>query len=402
MLDSLLTHASHGITYAGLGTKILILLAMTQLTIFTVTLYLHRSQSHRSVEFHPALAHAFRFWSWLTTAMVTKEWVAIHRKHHAHCETELDPHSPQIFGIGKLILNGTELYMKARSDPSLLERFGRGTPDDWIERNVYTRHCNWGPTLLAVIEIALFGVAGMALWAVQMMWIPFWGAGVVNGVGHWWGYRNFETVDRSTNLVPLAVWVGGEELHNNHHAFPSSAKFSLRRFEFDLGWLVIRILAKLGLADVKRVAHLGDLPAQNRTPQARPLRVTLNPKVRVMTKFFRTVILPAVRDESHGSRDDVPSLRLRRALADGGRWLGVDDRARLDAWIGKRPHLCTLCTFRTQLASLLEQRDVDAESGALSQWIRAAHETGIASLRTFAAALNREEFVGTREERLAT
>jgi len=391
MFDFLTSLAAGGITQAGLGAKLLFLLIMTQLTILTVTLYLHRSQSHRSVDFHPALAHCFRFWSWLTTAMVTKEWVAIHRKHHAHCETELDPHSPQVFGIGKLVWGGTELYMAARTDQDLLTRFGSGTPEDWIERNVYTRHCNWGPTALAIIEIALFGVGGMAIWAIQMMWIPFWGAGVVNGIGHWWGYRNFETADRSTNLSPIAMWVGGEELHNNHHAFPSSAKFSVRPFEFDLGWLVIRILATLRLASVKRVARVRNSRSTGESlPAGAPLQASLTERVRLMTKFFRDVTLPVMRDESRRSRAELPPLRLRHALANGGRWLSDEDRRRLNTWTDARPSLYTVCNFREQLASLMEQRDIGAGTQGLSQWVRAAHSTEIHSLRTFAASLAKE------------
>ncbi|MGA9828883.1 MAG: fatty acid desaturase [Rhodanobacteraceae bacterium] len=393
MFESLLNLASNGITQTGLAAKLVFLLVMTQLTILTVTLYLHRSQSHRSVDFHPALAHAFRFWSWLTTAMVTRQWVAIHRKHHAHCETELDPHSPQVFGIRKLLWGGTELYVDARADRNLLAKFGRGTPDDWIERHLYAPHCNWGPTLLAVLEIALFGVGGMAIWAVQMMWIPFWGAGVVNGIGHWWGYRNFETADCSTNLSPIAIWVGGEELHNNHHAFPGSAKFSVRRFEFDLGWQVIRILAKLRLAKVKRIASGEDVRSKDRMPVVwQPLQTSLTERVRVMTGFFRTVMLPAVRDELCRSRAGVPPMRLRRALANGGCWLNDDDRGRLNAWIDARPCLRTLCHFRAQLALLMEQRDIDAEKRGLSQWLHAARDSDIGSLRTFAAALAGDTF----------
>lgn len=395
MFESLLNHASNGFVHTSLVAKLGILLAMTQLTILSVTLYLHRSQSHRSVEFHPALGHAFRFWCWLTTAMVTREWVAIHRKHHAHCETELDPHSPQMFGIGKLLLSGTELYMAARAEPNLLARFGRGTPDDWIERHLYTPHCNWGPTALAVLEIALFGVSGMAIWAVQMMWIPFWGAGVVNGIGHSWGYRNFETADRSTNLSPFAIWVGGEELHNNHHAFPSSAKFSIRRFEFDLGWLVIRILTRLGLARVKRVAASAQTRSKNRTRVKRqPVQATLSDRVRVMTGFFRDVMLPALRDESHRRRAGVPSLRLRRALANGGCWLDEDERGRLNAWIDTRPSLQTLCRFRAELALLMEQRDVSPGVHGLSQWVQAAMNSEIGSLRRFAETLAEDASAG--------
>lgn len=380
MFEPLLDIASHGIARAGFGAMLLYLLVMTQLTIFTVTLYLHRSQTHRSVDFHPALAHCFRFWSWLTTAMVTKEWVAVHRKHHAHSDGEQDPHSPRIFGIGKLLWQGAELYVEARNDKMLLAKYGRGTPNDWIERHLYTPHCNYGPTLLALIDIALFGVGGMAIWAVQMMWIPFWGAGVVNGIGHWVGYRNFETQDRSTNLIPWAIWVGGEELHNNHHAFPSSARFSVRRFEFDLGWHVIQCLARLKLADVKRVAAAES--SQKHISFKGLQHTTLAPRVRMMTEFFRKVMLPAVRDETPSL-----SLRLRRALANDGRWLSIDDRAHLNAWIDARPRLRIICEFRAQLAALMEQREADAVSEGISQWARAAEISGIGLLRTFGASL---------------
>lgn len=387
VFDAMLDHAAHGLTHAGIGMTLVYLLVMTQLTILTVTLYLHRSATHRSVEFHPVVAHFFRFWSWLTTSMVTKEWVAIHRKHHAHSETERDPHSPQIHGIGTLIWKGAELVMAARSDTELLSKYGRGTPDDWLERHLYTPHCNWGPTTLAVLNIALFGVGGMAIWAIQMIWIPFWGAGVVNGIGHWWGYRNFETADRSTNLGPFGIWVGGEELHNNHHAFPSSAKFSVRRYEFDFGWLVIRVLEKLGLAKVRRIASARDQPMLDRASASGTKHTALTPRVRVMTAFFRTVTLPAVRDETRLSRHNLPSPRLRRALADGGCWLDRNDRRRLDAWIDARPCLRTICEFRTRLGLLMEQRDANAAQEGLSQWARSAEESGIGSLRIFAATL---------------
>ncbi|MFC5491155.1 DesA family fatty acid desaturase [Dokdonella soli] len=389
MVALLLDLASNGIVRAGPGTIFVYLLVMTQLTIFTVTLYLHRSQTHRSVDFHPALTHAFRFWSWLTTAMVTREWVAVHRMHHAHSDTEQDPHSPHVLGIGTLLFKGTELYAEACRSKELLTKYGRGTPDDWIERHVYTPHCNCGPTVLAIVDLALFGVGGMAIWAIQMMWIPFWAAGVVNGIGHWWGYRNFETADRSANLIPWAMWVGGEELHNNHHAFPSSAKFSMRRFEFDLGWLVIQMLAGLKLAHVKRVAC-----ADRKHPEYHaikgPQHATLAPRVWAMTEYFRKVMLPAVRDETRrcgATPSPSLSLRLRRALADGGRWLTADDRVHLNAWIDARPCLRTLCEFRTQLAALMEQRDVDVGSDGLSRWAHAAEVSGIGSLQTFAASL---------------
>ncbi|MET0231425.1 MAG: fatty acid desaturase [Rhodanobacteraceae bacterium] len=377
-----MSHASGGFTHAGVVAKLVFLLVMTQLTILTVTLYLHRSQSHRSVEFHPVLAHAFRFWAWLTTAMVTKEWVAIHRKHHAHCETELDPHSPNVHGIRRLLAEGAELYMDARADADLLAQFGQGTPDDWIERNLYSRRCNWGPTILAIAEVALFGVAGMAIWAIQMIWIPFWAAGVVNGVGHWWGYRNYETADRSTNLMPIGFWIGGEELHNNHHAFPSSARFALRRYEFDLGWVVIRVLSKFGLARVKRVARL--------TAHASGAEglATLTPRVRLVTHFFRDVLLPAVRDETVRGGRARPSAWLRRALADGGRWLRPHELARFNAWLEDRPMIRTLSTHLARLDALLAERRSGRDM--LDDWIRAARASDIETLRRFAAALDAE------------
>lgn len=386
MSDRLLDLASHGLLQARLGMMLLYLLGMTQLTILTVTLYLHRSQTHRSVDFQPALAHAFRFWSWLTTAMITREWVAVHRKHHAYADTDQDPHSPYMVGIHQLLWRGTELYTAARHDSQLLATYGRGTPDDWIERHVYTPHCNWGPTLLAVISLALFGVGGIAIWAVQMLWIPFWAAGVVNGVGHWWGYRNFETPDKSANVMPLAIWVGGEELHNNHHAFPSSAKFSVRRFEFDLGWLVIQALSAIGLARVRSVVATDESPLSTTTAHI----VALAPRVKVMTEFFQRVTLPVVREELRrpSCRNQRLVSRQRCALADGGRWLPADERAYLNAWIEARPCLHTICQLRTQLAALMEMRNAERAGEAYSQWIRIAQASGIDALQRFAQSLS--------------
>src|SRR5690606_21838344 len=245
MPASLLDFLAGGLVQSGFWGLFAYFLAATQLTIFTVTLFLHRSQTHRGVDFHPVLAHFFRFWCWLTTSMIVKEWVAIHRKHHARCETEEDPHSPMHKGIREVFWKGAELYREARANRADMEQYGRGTPDDWIERRLYTPHANLGPVLMLAINFVLFGAAGVAIWAIQMLWIPFWAAGVVNGLGHWWGYRNFETTDTATNLTPWGVWIGGEELHNNHHAFPSSAKFALRRWEFDIGWVAIKALQKV-------------------------------------------------------------------------------------------------------------------------------------------------------------
>lgn len=386
MLDSSLDLLAHGFAGPGIGWRLAYFLAATQVTVIAVTLYLHRSQTHRAVEFHPVLAHVFRFWIWLTTAMVTREWVAIHRKHHAYSDTARDPHSPHVFGVDKLLLQGAELYIDARADERLLLKYGRGVPDDWIERHVYTPHCNWGPTLLAFVNLALFGVGGMAIWALQMIWIPFWGAGVVNGIGHWRGYRNFETADRSANLVRWGVWVGGEELHNNHHAVPASAKFSVHRFEFDLGWFLIRVLDKLRMADVRCAVGANGEAASANAHARRPRVATLAPRVEVMTDFYNKVMLPVVRD--HDGSGDRQSLSgpLRRALADGGRWLAAGERERLETWVDSRPAVRSLCEFRAQLAVLMDRR-VRLTSEEFSQWRHAAIASDIGLLRDFAISL---------------
>ena len=232
-------------------TIILMTLLMTHLTIVSVTLYLHRSQSHRGVEFHPVLSHAMRFWLWITTGMTTKQWVAIHRKHHQNTDVEGDPHSPHVFGIWNLVFGGVKYYNRAGSDAAMVMKYGMGTPKDWIERKLYTPHHRLGILVMLVIDLLLFGPWGFLVWGVQMLWIPFWAAGFINGVGHWWGYRNTDTKDKSTNLMPWGIWIGGEELHNNHHADISNPKFSQKWWEFDIGWFYIRILSMLGLAKVR-------------------------------------------------------------------------------------------------------------------------------------------------------
>jgi stearoyl-CoA desaturase (delta-9 desaturase) len=226
-------------------------LVMVQITIACVTLYLHRGQTHRAVQFHPVVNHFMRFWLWLTTGMVTKQWVAIHRKHHQASDTESDPHSPQIYGIKKVLFGGALLYHKASKDTARVEKLGVGTPNDWLERNVYSAHSRLGILILLVIDLLLFGPWGLIVWGIQMIWIPFWAAGVINGLAHWWGYRNTDTKDTSRNISPIAIWIGGEELHNNHHADGANAKFSQKPWEFDIGWFYIKILTHLKLATVR-------------------------------------------------------------------------------------------------------------------------------------------------------
>lgn len=235
-------------------TELIYTLIVTHITIACVTLYLHRSQAHRSVEFHPVIAHFMRAWLWLTTGMVTKQWVAIHRKHHQYSDNPGDPHSPHVFGIWRVLTKGALLYHAASKDTVMVDSYGRGTPADWLEHNLYTPHSRLGIGILLLLNLWLFGWLGALVWGIQMLWIPFWAAGVVNGIGHWWGYRNGQTRDRSRNIVPVDFIVGGELLHNNHHLDPASPRLSRRWFEFDIGWMYIRLLSSINLAKIKNTA----------------------------------------------------------------------------------------------------------------------------------------------------
>jgi stearoyl-CoA desaturase (delta-9 desaturase) len=389
MLNAVLNFLNDGLTHASWEQIVIYMLVVTQLTIFTVTLYLHRSQTHRGVDFHPVLAHFFRFWGWLTTGMVTREWVAVHRKHHAKVETEEDPHSPMIYGIKKVFWDGVSLYRDACESKQDMEQYGRGTPDDWVENNVYGAHPYWGPTLMLFISVALFGVIGAALWAVQMIWIPFWAAGFVNGIGHWAGYRNFESADTARNLIPWAFWIGGEELHNNHHAFPSSAKFALRKWEFDIGWAAICGLRAVGLAKVMRVAPTLDVRPNVRLPDADTLKAVLTHRFQAMTDYYRGVIVPTLSDEAQHAGESLKAMpkRIRHAMADGGRWLDSEGYDRMQAVLAKRPTLKVVVEFRNRLAAVMEQRGAEQTLKSLQQWIHEAEESGIRALQDFAQRL---------------
>ena len=392
MPDALLQFLTSGLVGLGWPGLLVVLLVFTQLTIFSVTLFLHRSQAHRGVDFHPALNHFFRFWTWLTTSMITREWVAIHRKHHARVETEQDPHSPQTRGIGKVLREGAELYREARNDRASIEQYGKGAPDDWIERHLYTPHANLGPVVLAVVNLVLFGLPGIALWAIQMAWIPFWAAGVVNGLGHWWGYRNFESADTSTNLTPWGVWIGGEELHNNHHAFPSSARFSMRRWEFDIGWAAIKGLEKVGLAKVLRVAPSLDIRPNIAVPDGETLRALLSHRFQAMTDYQRNVLKPALREEAAAAGARLRELlprRMRRGLVDDGRWLKPEAREQLRSWVSQRPRIQALVEHRARLAALLEARSHDAAERLhqLQAWCQEAEASGIRALQEYSLRL---------------
>ncbi|MCL1635077.1 fatty acid desaturase [Luteimonas sp. SX5] len=392
MPASFLDFLAGGLLQFGWGALAIYFLIATQLTIFSVTLYLHRSQAHRGVDFHPVLAHFFRFWTWLTTSMITKEWVAIHRKHHAKCETEEDPHSPMYKGIKTVFWRGVELYREARSQREDIEQYGKGAPNDWIERHLYTPHATMGPTLLLFISFALFGFAGVALWAIQMAWIPFWAAGVVNGLGHWWGYRNFETTDTATNLTPWGVWIGGEELHNNHHAFPSSARFALRKWEFDIGWAAIKGFQAVGLAKVLRVAPALDVRPNINVPDGDTMKALLAHRFQAMTDYQRNVIGPALREEASAAGAKLRALlprQLRKGLVDDGRWLKPDAREQLQQWVSQRPRIRTLVEHRARLSALLEARSQNAAESLhnLQAWCHEAEASGIRALQEFSARL---------------
>lgn len=366
-------------------------LLMTHVTIASVTIFLHRAQAHRALDLHPVISHFFRFWLWLTTGMITKQWVAIHRKHHAKCETSEDPHSPQILGIRKVLWEGAELYRSEAANSETLKRYGHGTPDDWLEDHLYTRYDRLGVTLMLFIDLALFGIAGFTVWAIQLLWIPFWAAGIVNGLGHYWGYRNYEPRDASTNLLPIGLVIGGEELHNNHHAFPSSAKLSNHWWEFDIGWLYIRILTILRLAHVKKIALV---PQQLRDKQAidlDTLRAVVLGRLYVMADFGRNVVAPVLREELRKA-DDSRRRVLKRTkvllLREEAR-LDDRDRARLRSVLDMSQALCTVYEFRMSLQSLWNRTTVSHEKllASLQDWCMQAEASGIQVLQEFAQSL---------------
>jgi len=366
-------------------------LLVTHITIVTVTVFLHRYQAHRALDLHPAIEHFFRFWLWLTTGMVTRQWVAVHRKHHACVETKDDPHSPQVYGIKKLLLEGTELYRVGTKDQETLEKYGHGTPDDWMERNVYTKHGKVGVGSMLVINVLLFGPLGLTVWAVQMLWIPIFAAGIVNGLGHYWGYRNFECPDASTNISPWGILIGGEELHNNHHAFASSAKLSSKWWEFDIGWMYIKIFALLGLARVKKLAPQPVLAIGKDGLDVDTVRAIIANHLHIMARYAREVVGQVHKEELRKATGDV-----RDVLKATKGWLTREESRLNDA---AKDHLAraflhshpleTVYEFKVQLQRLWQERTGSYESllAALQVWCRQAEETGITALQEFAQSL---------------
>ncbi len=392
---------AHGLLPLPWWGYVVVTLALTHVTIAAVTIYLHRHSAHRALDLAPPVSHFFRFWLWLTTGMQTKEWTAIHRKHHAKCETADDPHSPQTRGIRTVLWQGAELYRTEAKNAETLEKYGKGTPDDWLERHVYSRYTWHGVALMLVVDLVLFGPIGMTIWAVQMAWIPVTAAGIINGIGHYWGYRNFASADASTNIVPWGIVIGGEELHNNHHAYGSSAKLSSRWYEFDIGWLYIRVLAALRLARVRKVApRLHVAPTPKAVPDVAMLQAVIEHRYTVVSTYART-LRAACATEIAALRERIgrselpgkPSMRrLRRWLAgEATDQLPVAEQTTLAKALENSKALQTIYAMRRELDLLWERSTESREQllARLQDWCRRAEASGIAPLQQFSRQLRR-------------
>lgn len=368
-------------------------IVLTQITIASVTIYLHRHQTHRALSLHPLISHFFRFWLWLTTGMVTAEWVAIHRKHHATTDVDGDPHSPVVLGLKKVFWQGAELYRSASNNKDLVEKYSHGTPNDWIERNVYARHSAKGILLMFFIDAFLFGIPGITVWAIQMMWIPVWAAGVVNGVGHHWGYRNFECHDAATNVFPWGFWIGGEELHNNHHTFASSAKFSVKWWEFDLGWMYIRCLSFLGLAKVKKLPPKLARQEGKLHVDLDTVKAVIGNRFQVMSHYYKRVVCPILRRVKESDIETKGDKKLfQRAgvlLRRQESLLSVRSKSRLQALLERYEQLRIVYNYRQSLQNIWLKTAASQKElvESLQQWCKQAEDSGLDVLRQFSEHL---------------
>jgi stearoyl-CoA desaturase (delta-9 desaturase) len=371
---------------------VLYTLATTHITIAAVTIFLHRAQAHRAMDLHAIPSHFFRFWLWLGTGMVTKEWVAIHRKHHAKCETADDPHSPQTRGIETVLWRGAELYRAEAKNQETIAKFSHGVPDDWIERNLYSRYSWQGVGLMLILNVALFGAIGLSVWAVQMLWIPITAAGIINGIGHYWGYRNFEAPDASTNVSPWGLIIGGEELHNNHHTYPTSAKFSVKKYEFDIGWVYISLMSKIGWATVKKVPPKLQLGAIKPVADEKTLEALITNRYEVMAGYAREM-RRVCKAEVELLKEKQADLSVIKAAK---RWLHRDDdkvpaaaRPHLAQVRAAHPVLDKMVTMREELRQMWMNTSQSREQLAadLQAWCRRAEESGIEALRQFSFKL---------------
>ncbi len=388
MFDTILNTAAHGLLHAN-GWEILAYAALTtHLTIVSVTIFLHRAQAHRALELHPAVAHVFRFWLWLSTGMVTREWVAIHRKHHARCETDDDPHSPVSRGLRTVLFRGSELYRAEARNAQTLAQFGQGTPDDWIERRLYSRYVWQGVGALLVADVLMFGALGATVWAVQMLWIPIWAAGVVNGLGHFLGYRNYASRDRSHNLLPWGLLIGGEELHNNHHTYPTSAKLSLKWWEFDVGWMYISVLRALRLARTRKLPPKARLGALRGQVDLALLHTVIANRYDLMARYARA-LRGALRHELRAGGSRTLLRAARRVIGRDRDMLDANANALLDEVARRHPLLDQLLRMREELKSVWEHSSASAEQlrAQLQDWCQRAEHSGIGALRELSLRL---------------
>jgi stearoyl-CoA desaturase (Delta-9 desaturase) len=396
LLNSSLEFLANGLLDFSWWQILLFTLVMTHITIIGVTVYLHRCQAHRALELHPVASHFFRFWLWMTTGMLTGQWAAIHRKHHAKCETEEDPHSPQTRGIWKVLLEGAELYRVEAKNEETMRKFSHGTPNDWMERNVYTKYPILGVSLMMVLNVALFGVVGLTIWAVQMVWIPFWAAGVVNGLAHFWGYRNFNSSDASTNIFPWGIIIGGEELHNNHHTYATSAKLSNKWYEFDIGWMYIRIMSAFRLAKVKKVAPTPRLTTGKMVLDQDTLQAVLANRYEVMARYGKALKRAYRQELAHlkevGAREKYQVMRGARS------WFhkeeaGLDEpqKRQLPQIFANSQKLKTYIDMRNELAAMWERSNASRDQLLiqLQDWCHRAEQSGIKALQEFAMRLRR-------------
>jgi stearoyl-CoA desaturase (delta-9 desaturase) len=395
--QDLLAFAAHGLVDLPWWGYVVVTLVLTHVTIASVTIYLHRSQAHRGLDLHPAVSHFFRFWLWLTTGMITKEWVAIHRKHHAKVETPEDPHSPQTRGIDKVFFEGSELYRDEAKNQETLAKYGHGTPDDWVERNVYSRWLWQGVGLMMGVNLILFGPIGLTIWAVQMLWIPITAAGIINGIGHYWGYRNFACNDASTNIVPWGILIGGEELHNNHHAYGTSAKLSSRWYEFDIGWFYIRTLEMVGLANVRKVAPRIKVDRSKAAVDLDTLQAVITHRYAVATAYARSLKVACAAEiaalrQRHREGTDLPTLRrVKRWLSSDPAALSDTDRVGLARTLEHSKVLHQIYVMRQELAALWGRSTESSEQllARLQDWCHRAEASGIAPLAQFSLKLKR-------------
>lgn len=368
---------------------VLYALICTHITIAAVTIFLHRCQAHRALDLHPIVSHFFRAWLWLTTGMDTKAWASIHRKHHAKCETEEDPHSPQIFGLKKVLLEGAELYKSEAKNQETLDRYGKGTPDDWLERNLYHKHSGKGYFITMAVNIFLLGLPGLAVWALQMAWIPLSAAGMINGVGHYFGYRNFECPDAATNISPWGILIGGEELHNNHHTYPTSAKLSVKWYEFDIGWMYIKIMSMLGLAKVKRLPPVGKIVPGKIDVDDATVRALINGRFQLMAQYSKNVMMP-IFDQEKDRVSDVDSLgNIKTTLIREDSLVDDMGRKRLELFLARTQQLKVVYQFRKRLQDIWAKTTATQKelTEALQDWCKQAEGTGIKCLQDFVTYL---------------